>query len=38
MDLKKEKKFFKSDQIYMKDLKSAEYKEKPNFRFLFFEL
>ena len=32
--------FFKSDQIYMKDLESDEYKEKSNFRFfrlLFFE-
>ena len=32
--------FFKSGEIYMKDLESAESKEKPNFRswrFLFFE-
>ena len=30
--------FFDIFQIYMKDPESAEYKEKPNFRFLFFEL
>ena len=30
--------FFRSVQIYMQNPESAESKEKPNFRFLFFEL